>query len=101
MTAPIDVEYSADSPVLRARLQDLSEVGMFLDTRHPLGVGTRLDFRFVLPPHAGDGEGHEVSGTAKVVWSQPNMGVGAEFASIAADDREAIRLYVASVFFGG
>ena len=45
----LDVQYSANCPPIRARSQDLSETGLFLETHHPLTVGTLIELRFSLP----------------------------------------------------
>ena len=93
---PLECEYSADCPPIRATVCDLSDKGMFLDTQHPLHVGDVIDFRLELP----DERETPVTGRGRVVWIEPLVGVGIQFLELSPDQRERLRFWVASVFFG-
>lgn len=93
----LDVVYSSASPPIEARLEDLSETGMFIETSHPLEVGAELEFWINLP---GDETDRPVSGKAEVIWSDKAVGVGVHFTEISEEDRERVKWFVAEVFFG-
>lgn len=93
----LDVVYSSGSPPIDARLEDLSETGMFIETSHPLEVGAELEFTLALP---GDEAGRPVRGQGKVMWSDQAVGVGVHFTDIKDEDRERLKWFVAEVFFG-
>lgn len=92
----LEVEYSADCPPIRARIQDLSETGLFLETHHALAIGTEIRVRFELP----DGNPRPVVASARVRNIDPMAGLGIEFVGMPPETRERLRMYVASVFFG-
>ena len=93
---PLDAIYScAASPPIRARIQDLSEHGVFLDTHHPLQIGAPVELEFGLP----DGE-DPIRIKGHVSWSAPMMGSGVEFEDLDEATRERIKFFVAQVFFG-
>jgi uncharacterized protein (TIGR02266 family) len=92
----LDVQYSANCPPIRARSQDLSETGLFLETHHPLAVGTLIELRFSLP----DGREEPITTRARVCNIDPMAGLGVEFVDLSPEVRERLRMYVASVFFG-
>ena len=93
----IDFLYSADSPSIKARLEDISETGAFVDTTHPLTVGSHVDFSFRLPYPE---DPSPIEGRGRVVWVQPMVGVGLEFQQLTEENRQRLRYFVASVYFG-
>jgi Tfp pilus assembly protein PilZ len=93
----IDFLYSANSPAIKARLEDISETGAFVDTTHPLTVGSQLEFSLRLPYPE---DPSPIEGRGRVVWVQPMVGVGLEFQQLTEEDRMRLRFYVASVYFG-
>lgn len=93
----LDVVYSSSSPPTDARLEDLSETGMFIETSHPLEVGAELDFSLALP---GDASGKPIQGKGIVAWTDQAVGVGVRFTSLSDEDRERVKWFVAEVFFG-
>ena len=95
---PIDVEYSANCPWIKARLDDLSEEGAFLDTHHALGLGTDMILRFSLPDE--NGRLQEVRCKARVLWTEAMVGIGVELVDLEEVARDRIRFYVASDLFG-
>ncbi len=93
---PIEVTYTADSPPIEARLEDISENGFFLDTGHPLAEDAIIEFKFFLPDETPD---KPIEGRGKVVWIEPMVGAGVEFQGLSQEDQERIRFFVASVIF--
>ena len=93
----IDFLYSSDSPPIPARIEDLSESGAYVDTTHPLTVGSEVDFSFHLPGASEDSE--PILGRGRVAWIDPMVGIGLEFLDLEEEDRKQIRFYVAAVFF--
>jgi uncharacterized protein (TIGR02266 family) len=94
---PLEIHYAADCPPIAARVTDLSEGGAFVDTAAPMAPGTVVDFRLALPDGRPEGA---VTGRARVIWSQPTVGMGFAFEGLDDEQRKRIRFYVASVFFG-
>jgi Tfp pilus assembly protein PilZ len=94
----IDFLYSSDSPPIPARIEDLSESGAYVDTTHPLTVGSKVDFSFHLPGSSEDSE--PILGRGRVAWVDPMVGIGLEFLDLEEKDRKQIRFYVGSGFFG-
>jgi hypothetical protein len=94
---PLEIRYAANCPPIAARTSDLSESGAFVDTPEPLAAGSLVDFWLALPDGAPD---RPVAGRARVVWAQPTVGMGLAFEGLAREDRDRIKFYVASVFFG-
>ena len=93
----IDFQYSADCPSIKARLEDISETGAFVDTTHALTVGSQVEFSFRLPYPE---DPSPIEGRGRVVWVQPMVGVGLEFQQLTAEDRQRLRYFVASIYFG-
>jgi len=91
---PLEAVYSADCPPIHARIQDLCGDGLFIDTSHPLAVGSTIDVSFDLPD-----DGPPIKTKARVVWSAPMMGSGVEFLGLPEDQRIRINFFVAEVFF--
>lgn len=94
---PVDATYSADSPPVQARIEDISETGCFIDAQYPPPVGTRIRLQFSLP---GEPAGEAILCDARVVWMQANVGMGVEFLSLPQETRDRIRFFVASIYFG-
>lgn len=95
----IDVEWSVDCATeetfLYASIRNISTMGIFVQTRDPLVVGTKLTLRFTPPPRkAASLEGTFVlQGTVQWVNdapNSPNPGMGIRFAQLTLDDRERI-----------
>jgi hypothetical protein len=97
ISKPIEIEYSAESPTINARILDMSEKGLFVETHHPLTVDSLLSCRFYLADETPE---QPIVGIGRVRWVQPWVGVGIEFIELNPQHRERIRFFVASVFFG-
>ena len=89
------IEYSSNSPPIKAFVEDLSEVGMYIDVDLALPAGNTMEFSLFLPD--GDAE-TPVKGGAVVVWSGPT-GMGVEFTDLSDAARERIHFFVAAVLF--
>ena len=88
-----DVDCETEDTFLYASIANISELGIFVSTRDPLQVGTRLRLRFA-PPDSEDA--FVLQGM--VQWVNPvrmlsesrNPGMGVRFVDLSADDRERI-----------
>lgn len=94
---PLEITYAANCPPIQARIEDISETGFFLDNTNALNIDSVLEFRLELPDASGT---REIRGQGKVIWIQNTVGAGVEFVDLSQEDRDAIRFFVASVFFG-
>lgn len=87
----VEIYYQSDSPVIRSRLADLSEGGLFVDTVNPLPPGAEIKFRF-LPP--GKGPQPPIEGLARVAWVQTTVGMGIEFMRFGGDGWDRLRAFL-------
>lgn len=94
---PLEITYSAHCPPIQARIEDISETGFFLDNTNALRVGSDLEFVLELPGESG---ATPIKGKGRVVWIQPTVGAGVKFLDLSEENREAIRFFVASIYFG-
>ncbi len=94
---PLEITYAAGCPPIQARIEDISETGFFLDNTNALQVGSELEFAIKLPIDTGL---TTIRGKGKVIWMQPTVGAGVQFIGLSDEDRESIRFFVASVYFG-
>ncbi len=94
---PLEITYSCDCPPIQARIEDISETGFFLDSTNALQVDSKMEFVIHLPTESGVAE---IQGTGQVVWIQPTVGAGVRFVDLGPEDRDNIRFFIASVFFG-
>ena len=87
------VDCETEDTFLYASISNISELGIFVSTREPLVVGTRVTLRFAPP---GEQEAFVLAG--QVQWVNPlkmlsenrNPGMGIRFIDITADDRERL-----------
>lgn len=90
------VDCTTEDTFLYASIANISQMGIFVSTREPLAIGTRLVLAFT--PNGG-GEDHEpfkIEG--EVTWvnavkpngDNPNPGMGVRFVDLALDDRERL-----------
>jgi hypothetical protein len=66
---------------------DLSVDGMYLYTRHQFIVGSIIEVTFSI-------EGTKIDVSAKVVHSQPGIGVGVKFTELHKDTADKIKSYL-------
>jgi hypothetical protein len=76
--------------VLSARITDISERGLFVDSRSPLAEGAPVTFTFSLST-SGD---KPITGEGRVVWRQEAVGMGIEFTGLSDDNRAKIRQFI-------
>jgi type IV pilus assembly protein PilZ len=87
------VDCEAEDTFLYASIRNISEFGIFVFTRDPLAIGTRVALRFA--PPRGD-QAFLLSGV--VQWVNPvrllsenrNPGMGIRFIELAPEDRERL-----------
>ena len=87
---PVDIEVDCrdESNFLLASIKNLSIQGIFVETRTPAELGTRLTLRFNLPI-----SGNLISADGVVVWSNPyrdgaenlNPGMGVRFVDLSEE----------------
>ena len=93
----IDVTWSVDCETedtfLYASITNISELGIFVSTREPLEIGTRVTLRFkppgLQPPFVLSGVVQWVN-PVKVLAENRNPGMGVRFVDITAQDRERL-----------
>jgi len=97
-----DVDCETEDTFLYASIKNVSELGIFVLTREPLEVGTRIMLRFSPP---GSDEPFDLQGT--VQWVNPvrvlsdnrNPGMGILFVDITPDDRERLVAMVRTIAY--
>jgi hypothetical protein len=86
-----DILYSSDSPVLTARISDISIGGIFIDTVNALDAGASVKFKLIPPVEISEAP---IEGEAVVAWSQPMLGMGLRFTRMAQPDWDRIAAYI-------
>jgi len=97
-----DVDCETEDTFLYASITNVSELGIFVRTREPLEVGTKLMLRFEPP---GAEASFALAGT--VQWVNPvrvlsdnrNPGMGILFVDITPDDRERLVAAVRTIAY--
>src|SRR5687768_7826837 len=97
-----DVDCETEDTFLYASIRNVSELGIFVLTREPLDVGTRLMLRFSPP---GADAAFDLEG--RVQWVNPvrvlsdnrNPGMGILFVNITAEDRERLVSMVRTIAY--
>jgi type IV pilus assembly protein PilZ len=97
-----DVDCETEDTFLYASIRNVSELGIFVLTREPLEVGTRIMLRFSPP---GSDEPFDLQGT--VQWVNPvrvlsdnrNPGMGILFVDITPEDRERLVATVRTIAY--
>ena len=89
-----EVDYGSDMTFLFAQATNISSLGIFLQTREPETVGTRLNLRFTLSPYE---QPLQVEGVVR--WINPyrpgdinniNPGMGIAFTSLTDAQRDQV-----------
>jgi type IV pilus assembly protein PilZ len=90
----LEVDYRCEDTFLFAYITDVSATGIFVQTRGPEPIGTRLNLRFMVP---GQAKPFELEG--EVIWVNPyrpgdrenlNPGMGVRFMDLTQADRERL-----------
>ncbi len=97
-----DVDCETEDTFLYASIKNVSELGIFVLTREPLDIGTRVMLRFSPP---GTDEPFDLQGT--VQWVNPvrvlsdnrNPGMGILFVDITTEDRERLVATVRTIAY--
>ena len=84
----LEIRYWINHLQVSARVSGISEDGLFIDTRNPLGPGTVLTLSFQLSDELSD---TPILGTGKVIWTEPMMGMGVQFLDLSQEDCDRIR----------
>ena len=91
------VDCTTEDTFLYASIANISQMGIFVSTREPLEIGTRLVLSFT--PNGGSGGNHEpFKLEGEVTWvnafkpggDNPNPGMGVRFVDLELDDRERL-----------
>lgn len=90
----IPVAYRIGNAITSAVTVNISLRGLGIRTASPLETGTALRVRFRLSTARTD-----VECEARVVWSEPGLGMGIEFATLDDGARAAVESYVHAHFF--
>lgn len=93
----IDVTWSVDCQTedtfLYASIANISMLGIFVRTHHPLELGTRLTLRFA---PSGSEEAFVLEGVVQwinpvgILGTSPNPGMGIQFVDLQAEQRERL-----------
>ena len=87
------VDCETEQTFLYASITNISEMGIFVATRDPLEVGTRLTLRFAMP---GEQEPFVLLGQVqwvnpiRMLSDNPNPGMGIRFIELTSENRERI-----------
>jgi len=87
------VDCETEQTFLYASITNISEMGIFVATRDPLEVGTRLTLRFAMP---GEEEPFVLLGQVqwvnpiRMLSDNPNPGMGIRFIELTPENRERI-----------
>ena len=88
-----EIKYQSDSPMLTARISDISLGGLFIDTVNTLDLGRKVKFLLRLPEDPGNGP---IAGEGVVTWRQETVGMGVKFTRMSREDWERIKAYIRS-----
>jgi CheY-like chemotaxis protein len=85
----IGVSCRVGTQVSAATALTIGRGGIALRTLAPVPAGTSLTLRFRLPAVA-----HDLDVDARVCWTDPHLGLGAQFERISAGDQQALDAYI-------
>ena len=89
LRVPLVTQVYCEELMWLALSRDVSVGGMFVETKHPVAVGTRLTIRF----HLEEGD-PIVEAIGMVKYVVPKLGVGVQFVEIEPADRKRLAAYV-------
>ena len=89
--AKVDFEYFVEGTPVKARTENLSENGAFINAELDVDTGGVVQFRIGIPDSHPGGA---IEGEAKVVWRAP-VGVGVEFCALNDASRKRLKLFLA------
>jgi hypothetical protein len=79
---------------LKTRVSDLSLRGCYVDTLHPLPIGTRIRLKIVRNTII-------LEALATVIYSQPSLGMGVFFAQLSPEQKSILENWLANVVKDG
>ena len=89
-----EIRYRSNSPAVTARITDLSEGGMFIDTVNPLEDDIPVAFSFHIPDdHPADA----ISGRGRVAWGHATVGMGIQFLEMEEAARKRVKAFLESL----
>jgi hypothetical protein len=89
--AVADVTFDHRGMHFHARINDVSQGGLYIDTINPLPEGSIVSFQFRLP---GDESGTLISGEGRVAWKVQLLGMGICFTRLSDGDQDRLRAYL-------
>jgi uncharacterized protein (TIGR02266 family) len=87
-SARVEVEYESAGVCVKAYIQNIGTLGVFVATESPLSVGVHLRLTFTLP------SGQMIRTDGVVAHRQTGTGMGVAFISIGAREVEHIRRFI-------
>jgi uncharacterized protein (TIGR02266 family) len=84
----VKVEYESAGARVKARINNIGTLGVFIETDSPLPVGVHLRLRFTLP------SGRMIETDGVVAHRQTGAGMGIAFVSIGAEEVGHIRQFI-------
>lgn len=89
-----EIQYKSNSPKMKARIADISEGGIFIDTVTPLERNMTVNFSFYIPDSCPT---IAISGRGRVAWVDMTVGMGIEFLEVDETSRRRIVNYLKSL----
>ncbi|MFP5261374.1 MAG: PilZ domain-containing protein [Blastocatellia bacterium] len=86
----VEVEYESAGVHLKAHINNIGTLGVFIGTDSPLPVGVHLRLRFSLPG------GRVIETGGVVAHRRTGAGMGIAFVSVGAEEVEHIRRFIDS-----
>jgi len=86
-----EISYEHEGLLFEARISDLSQGGLFIDTLNPLAQGSTITFRFSLPGRGGE---FSIVGEGVVAWQRLFQGMGIRFTWLSDEDKEQIEYFL-------
>jgi uncharacterized protein (TIGR02266 family) len=89
--ARLATQVSCNDSMMLAYSRDVSRGGMFIETREPYAIGSRISLRFNM-----EKESPAVVATGVVTYQVDKLGMGVQFVDMSPEDRQRIQNYVAA-----
>ena len=87
---PLATQIHIGDSMALAFSRDLSVGGIFVDTKEPCSIGTRLDLRFHLTENDP-----VIIARGEVRYIVPKLGMGVQFSEVSSEDQKRIAAFVA------
>ena len=86
---PLATQIHMGDSMALAFSRDLSAGGIFVDTKEPCGIGTKMDLRFHLTENDP-----VIIAKGEVRYVVPKLGMGVQFSELSGEDRKRIEAFV-------